>query len=103
MATLFIAQYNGLAHVKSGHRIFDAPRTPPLAQQALTYTSSAASNAFAATATYIEVTAIDANAVLAFGSAPTADGNSGIIVPQNATRRFSIIPGQKVAAWDGTT
>jgi len=69
--------------------------------QAVTYTSSAASAAFVATTSVVRVTCDEA-AFLVFGSSPTATA-TGTKVQAGSVEYFGVTPGQKVAAYDGTT
>lgn len=101
MANLHIAEYRGVAQAVSSHRILEAPLTPPVAEQVLTYTTTAVSSAFNADTRFIQVTTDGTKAFLEFAAAPTAAATNGILLATNETRLFGVIPGQKVAAYDG--
>jgi len=99
MATLWITEYESMANVGGG--IAQVPKEPAVTTQAVTYSSSTASAAFNAKTTLIGVRA-SALAHLNFGLTPVA---TALMPPISSgeTRYFGVNPGDKVAAYDGTT
>jgi len=80
---------------------YGLPVMQPGATQAVTYTTSVQSVAFASDTNIIRVVA-DADVFLAFGANPTADANS-IRVIANTVEYFAVHPGQEVACYDGVS
>ncbi len=80
---------------------YGLPVMNPGATQAVTYTTSVQSVAFADDTNVIRVIA-DADVYLAFGASPTADANS-IRVPADTVEYFAVQPGEEVACYDGTS
>lgn len=100
MATLQIQEYSRLAKDSNGHRI-QAGVEPAQASQSVTYTTTAASAAFGEQTKLIRVIA-DADAHLSFGAAPTATV-ANMRITADTSEYFGVKPGQKVAAYDGTS
>jgi len=91
MAKLYITEFTG---AKNGGTI---PVTPPLAEQAVTFTGTAAqSAAFNAKTTLVRIQP-DAICSVAFGSNPTATANNQRMTA-GQTEYFTVVPGQKVSA-----
>ena len=100
MATLYIQEYSRLGHDADGHRI-QAGQEPAIASQTVSYTTSTQSVAFDQRTRLIRVIA-DADVHLLFGSDPTATA-SDLKMVQDSAEYFGVKPGQKVAAYDGTS
>lgn len=73
----------------------------PAASQAVTFTTSAQSAAFAADTKFIRVVA-DAAAHIAVGDNPTATATS-MFLPANSVEFFGVKGGDKIAAYDGSS
>ncbi len=100
MANLNITEFSGTP-TKNGSNI-DIAALPGLAVQSITYTSSTASAAFNAETRLIRVT-VDADAWLVVAETPTATVATGTKLPSGAVEYFYVQPGDKIAAYDGTT
>lgn len=100
MATLLIQEYARLAPDVNSHRI-QAGEEPAETSQSVTYTTSTQSAAFGASTKLIRVIA-DADVHLAFGTSPTATAAS-MRVTADTAEYFGVVPGHKVAAYDGTS
>jgi hypothetical protein len=94
MAKVLITESQGIMK-------FNMPVQFPDSTQAVTYTTSTASAAFASSTNLIRVIA-DADVYLAFGAAPTATATA-IRVPANTVEYFGVHAGQKVACYDGSS
>ena len=97
MATLWIREYPELPQQ---YLRMPAASEPGLVDQALTYTTTAASNAFGANTRYVRLIS-DANFHFVFGASPTATTGAAKLTA-NAVEYFSVQPGHKVAAVTGT-
>jgi hypothetical protein len=100
MATIHITEFIALGRDARGNEL-QVGKMPEHTTQVVTYTTSTQSAAFGAETKFIRVIA-DAAAHLAFGSNPTATANS-LWVPADTSEYFSVVPGQKVAAYDGSS
>lgn len=100
MANLYITEFANLVTDEKGNLI-PAGKMPPRAEQKVTYTTSSQSAAFNQQTELIRVIA-DADVHLKFGSNPTATA-ANILVKANAPEYFGVVPGQKVAAYDGSS
>ena len=102
MATLYIRQYREKATDARGNPL-EAGKEPALADQALSFDASAASNAFENDCHFVLLKAT-ADAHLVFGKAPTATASNWPL-EANVAMFFGVQPGQslKVAAYDGTS
>ena len=101
MATLWISEYSATG-IDNGGNQEQVVKEPALVNQTpVTYTTSTASAAFNAATKIIAVRA-SAIAHLAFGTAPTATANYKPI-SAGETHYFAVDPGDKVAAYDGTS
>ena len=100
MATLFITEYEDLAHAGLDARA-QAGLENGTTRQTVTFTTSTASAAFGTYTKFIRVMA-DAYACLEFGSAPTATATDHPI-QANVEYWFGVVGGQKVAAYDGSS
>ena len=99
MATLHITEYTRLASVRPGG---SAPvAQEPGVTQLVTYTTTTASNAFAADTRFIRVIA-SAKAHLLFGVSPTAAASDPYIAA-DAPEYFGVKPSDQVAAYDGSS
>lgn len=102
MGTLNITEYERLHQDEAGNVMpvgrCDGSETH---QTNVSFTTSAQSAAFGATSRYIRVVA-DIDAYLAWDSNPTATVNS-TRVPAGTVEYFGVVPGQKVAAYDGSS
>ena len=74
---------------------------PSFSSQLFSYTTSTASAAFAADTNIVRIIS-DADVFLEFGAAPTALATA-IKLPANTVEYFAVNPGDKVAAYDGTS
>lgn len=99
MAKLHISEFGGLMQTSGG--VGPLVSVPPLAQQAVTYTTAVASVAFGTNTKVIRVCA-DADAYLLFAAAPVADGDD-MLVPGDVIEYFYVQPGDKVSAYDGSS
>lgn len=89
MASLYVAEYNGTNE--------GSPNTPPIAEQVVTYTgTAAASTAFNARTTLIRVHT-DAICSIAFGKAPVAVVTNARLVA-GQTEYFAVGAGDKISA-----
>jgi hypothetical protein len=100
MASLYITEFANLVEDEKGH-IIPAGKTPPRAQQKVTFTTSSQSAAFNQQVEIIRVIA-DADVHLKFGSNPTATA-ADMLVKANTVEYFGVVSGQKVAAYDGSS
>ena len=89
--------------ITSGQTIgkYGAQVMMPGATEAVTFTTSAQSAALIAHTNIVRIIA-DADVYIAFGLNPTATANS-IRVPLNTVEYFAVNPGDKVAAYDGSS
>ncbi len=101
MANLYIREYAYLARDENG-RLAQIGAEPAEAGQSVTYTTSAQSAAFQAGTRFVRVIA-DADAFLDFGANPSAAVADGLLVKANEYEYFGVVPGQKLAAYDGTS
>jgi hypothetical protein len=97
MATLWIAEFSGVAAV--GSSVTQAPIVPPVAQQAVTFTTSVASAEFSANTQLVRIVADAACHIVFGGGTPSATTGSAIRLAAGAAEFFAI-PGRglKVAA-----
>lgn len=100
MATLHIAEFTAMPKDANGS-VLQIGKMPPLTTQVVTYTTTTQSSAFNAETRFIRVIA-SAAAHLVFGSNPTAT-NTAPWVPASTVEFFAVVPGQKVAAYDGSS
>lgn len=103
MATLYITQFKSVGILPG--REMQAAMVPPLAEQAMSFTVTTASNAFNVDAGLIRLHT-DADCYIEFGTAPTATTSNGIKMIAGQTEYFSLkkpVDGLKVAAYDGTS
>lgn len=102
MADLYITEFGGQGQEIDRLKI-PAAAVPPLAEQKLTgVTSSEQSSAFNADTRLVMVMADGGILHVAFGLSPTATAAS-MKLRDGSERYFSPKPGDKVAAYDGTT
>lgn len=100
MANLYIAELQKLEKDAKGN-IVPIARMPPITEQKIAYTSVQLSAAFHDKTKFIRVIA-DAVAHLEFGGAPVAtEANS--FIPSGVPEYFSVIAGQKVSVYDGSS
>lgn len=100
MAILHVTEFAGQARNEANSE-YPAARTPPLADQKVSYTTSAQSSAFNASARMIRVYA-PADVYVEFGSNPTAT-TSSMLIASGTTEYFGVLPGGKLAAYDGSS
>lgn len=100
MADIEVAEYT---HGRQLGARAPAPSEPHVAFQLVSYTTSAQSNAFSTTTTLVRVKARTARAYIAFGAAPVATAAGSKSVEQNVVEYFVVRPGDKMAAYDGSS
>ena len=104
MAKLYITEYSGVVSASGipGRSDEGLPvALEPGSDQVVTYTTSTASTAFDDDTNYIRVIS-DSVAHISFGASPSATVNSKFI-PANAAEYFGVQPGDKIAAYDGSS
>ena len=101
MATLNITEFGRLPRGAKGELMPMGDCSDIIAEQKITYTSSAQSNAFNAKTRYIRLYP-DAKAHIAFGTNPTATDTS-FPMPANQAEYVRVERESKVAAYDGTS
>jgi hypothetical protein len=100
MAKLYITEFAGTAY-QPGNAT-QAPLVPPIAEQAVTFTTTTASAAFNNATRLVRLVA-DAACRIEWGTAPTADANN-MLMAANAPEFFVLQgTGLKVAVYDGTS
>lgn len=102
MATLYIREYEFLAGDNGGKVIQAGHENGYTTGQAVSFTTSTQSAAFQDTTRLIRVTA-DAEAFLDFGTNPVAAAADGVQIQADTPEFFGVVPGQLVAAYDGTS
>jgi len=100
MATALVTEYKDLAEDSAG-RVMQAGKEPAQTAQSVTYTTSTASSAFSGN-TYLVRIIADADVHVSFGASPTATASSTRI-PADTAEYFGVVPGQKVACYDGSS
>ena len=100
MANLYIAEFQKLEKDAKGN-IMPIAIMAPVTEQKIEYTTAVSSSAFHAKTKFIRVIA-DAVAHLEFGGDPVATADNSYI-PADVAEYFSVIAGQKVAVYDGST
>jgi len=73
----------------------------PHSTQAVTFTTSTQSSAFAGTTNLVRIIA-DADVFLAFGANPTATATA-VKMAANTVEYFEVAPGEKIACYDGAS
>ena len=101
MATLLITEFDEVAYVSARQTVVPVGIVPPIAEQSVTYTTSAQSAAFNASTRFIRVIA-DADAHLSFGTNPTATASTQLI-PANTEIWRMVAAGHKVSVYDGSS
>ena len=96
MASLYIQEY---AHSIDAQRRAPVGSEPAIVSQKITFTTTTASAGFSATAFVVRLIS-DVDVWLSFGATPTATATS-LYLPGNTVEYFGVVPGQKVAAYDG--
>lgn len=99
MAKLHVSEYGGLVQTSGG--VSPLVAEPPTAEQVVSYTTSTQSSAFNANTKVIRLVA-DADAYIKVGADPTADANDKFL-PSGVVEYFYVQPGDKIAAYDGTS
>ena len=99
MAKLYITEFTDLGRNFSGLAMA-APSAPPVASQAVTFTTTTQSAAFNDATKLIMVQA-DAVCSIEIGSDPTATTNS-MRMAAGETRFYGVTPGHKIAAVTNT-
>ena len=100
MANLHILEFDKLEKDAKGN-VVPIPRMPPVTDQRVVFTSAALSAAFQSKTKFVRLIA-DAACYVKFGSGPTAAETNSYIAA-NVAEYFSVISGQKVSAYDGST
>lgn len=102
MATLFITEYRELQEGPEG-QLLPIPKEPALADQAVTFTTSAASSAFNEQTHFVRLYS-DVDCHVVFGKAPTATASKQKLAG-GVDHWRAVQPGQdmKVAAYDGSS
>lgn len=101
MAVLHVTEYSDFGVVTGRGLDLAIAVEPAVADQAVTFTTSTASAAFNAATKFVRLlSTIDCHVV--FGAAPTATAAKQKIVAGTEYWR-SVVPGQKVAAYDGSS
>lgn len=102
MATMYIREYSYLLRDEAGNVVQAGFEDGFRTAQAVTYTTSTQSAAFQDTTRFVRITC-DAEAFLDFGTNPTAVTGDAINVQADTPEFFGVVPGQIVAAYDGTS
>lgn len=92
MAVLYVTEFRG----QEPDRREQAAPMPPIAEQAVTFSTSTASSAFNTQTRLVRILA-DANCHVEVGSAPTAT-TSNMYLPAGVPEYFTVQPGDKIAA-----
>lgn len=100
MAVLQITEFSAL-YTDSRGVILPIGKMPPVASQAVTFSTSAPSAAFRPGTKFVRLIA-DATAHVAFGESPTATADS-LWMPPDTPEYFAVDGGGKVAAYDGSS
>lgn len=100
MAIAFISEYTELREDATGLEL-PVPREPPVAVQAVTYTTSAQSAQFNARTRYVRIIA-DAKAHFSFGGSPVATANDPYL-PVDSAEYFGVNGFDRVAFYDGSS
>jgi hypothetical protein len=100
MAKLYITEFSGVGYEPGAAT--QAPKIPPIAEQAVTFTTSTQSAAFNASTTMVRLIA-DAACRIEWGTNPSADANN-MMMAANAAEFFVLQgTGLKLAVYDGTS
>ena len=97
MGNLYISEYKSV--VDNGQ--VQAANEPSVTTQKVSFTTTVASAAFNAGSRFVRVFS-DIDAWLVFGDTPVATV-SGLPVKAGVPEYFGVLPGQKVAAYDGSS
>jgi len=100
MATLHIAEFITMPKDAKGNTL-QIGLMPPSTTQVVTYTTTTQSAAFGTETRFIRVIA-SAAAHLVFGANPTATATAPWVAASTA-EFFAVVPGQKLAAYDGSS
>lgn len=100
MAYLYITEYSS-PNPKDRDGDVMLALEPAIAEQKVEFTTSTQSAAFNAATSVIRIIA-DADCHLEFGANPTATANNQLL-PANVIEWRQVVPGQEVAAYDGTS
>jgi hypothetical protein len=100
MAKLYITEFSGVGQLPGATT--QAPIVPPIAEQAVTFTTSTASSEFNTRTQLVRLVA-DAACRIEWGTAPTADANNMYMAAGAAEFFWISGNGLKVAAYDGTS
>lgn len=102
MATMYIREYTHICRDKNGNIIQAGLEDGNATGQTVTYTTSAQSAVFQDDTWLVRISC-DAEAFLDFGANPTATAADGVNVQADTPEFFGVHPGQKVAAYDGSS
>lgn len=98
MAKLSIAEYGGLVQTHGG--VAPYPNEPPLATQAITYTTAESSAAFGANTKLVRLIS-DGLAFLTFGDPAGAATNNDQRLPADVIEFKGVEPGDTLSVYDG--
>lgn len=102
MATLHVTEFVGQGESQNRYNgEMSAAKVPGTANNNVTYTTSAQSSAFNAGTNLVRIMT-EVDVYIAFGSNPTAT-TSDIKMLADTAEYFAVSPGDKVAAYDGTS
>ncbi len=101
MATLHITEFELIPTAPDGETLWLSNLSQVIAHQIVTFTTSVQSNAFDARTSFIRVSS-DQKAHLKVDPDPTATNQHTPIAP-NSPEHFGVKPGDKIAAYDGTS
>ena len=106
MATAWVTELEDISRpqpTSEAHSDVPVAKMPPVTVQKITFTTSTASNAFNARTRFVRVFTDNAGAIafLNFGTTPVAT-TSTTPIEDRATEYFGVIPGHKVAFYNGS-
>ena len=101
MPVLHVAEFEKLGKGSRGEMI-PICEMPPIAEQAITYTTNVVSAAFNESTRFIRVKPLGGVAHIAVGASPAATASSTPL-SDGETEYFSVINGDKIAAYDGSS
>jgi len=100
MATLHVTEFIAMPLDANGN-VLQIGKVPEHTTQVVTYTTTTQSAAFGPETRFIRVIA-SAAAHLEFGTNPTATATN-LWIPASTPEFFAVVPGQEVAAYDGSS
>lgn len=96
MAKLLIAEFSAIGRESPG-TVAQAASLPPVAEQAVTFTTTTQSSALSADTTLVRVMS-DADCFIAVGTNPTAVVTGAVKLIAGQAEYFGVRPGHKIAA-----